>query len=158
LFPKTTSIAPARRLTTSGLKNRYPLPVRRGPDADAYGRTAVAAAALAGAALLGGILWGLGRLPAPVPTTARTLWMSRETWAGRRVEVSGTLEVFAAGEPGEHWVLQDGNFRVGVRGLSPAVLRPLVGRRVQARGVFAFSESYGDALMSPALTPEPAPR
>ncbi|MDE2491586.1 MAG: hypothetical protein KGM24_12135 [Elusimicrobia bacterium] len=130
--------------------------MRRGPSADAYGRTAAAAAALAGAALLGAALWGLGRLSPPAPTTTRALWMSRETWAGRRVDVLGALEVFSPGKPGEHWVLQDGNFRVGVRGLSDAVLNPLLGRRVRARGVFAFSESYGGYLDAPALTPAPA--
>jgi hypothetical protein len=91
----------------------------------------------------------------PVAAAARQLWLDRDHWTGRFVEVSGELKEFGAGTPDDHFALEDDGFRVGVRGDARPEPRTLVGRRVRARGVFVFTEKTGGYLDSPALMSAP---
>lgn len=91
----------------------------------------------------------------PVRTDARTLWMSRDHWLDRRVEVEGVVERYAAGTDDEHYALEDGGFRVGLRGAEPDALSRLLGRRARAVGLFEFSESFGIYVQVERLDPAP---
>jgi hypothetical protein len=89
----------------------------------------------------------------PVAAAARRLWLDRDHWTGRFVEVSGELKEFGAGTPDDHFALEDDGFRVGVRGDARPEAKTLVGQRVRARGVFVFTEKTGGYLESPVLIP-----
>jgi hypothetical protein len=114
-----------------------------------------AAVALLGAAVFAAALWGLSRLSRPVPVTTKDLWLHRDRWTGRRVQVDGTLKIFLAGTKLQHYALEDRSFRVGVVGLPSAALTPLLDHRLRATGVFVFDETRGGVLESPALTGAP---
>ena len=89
----------------------------------------------------------------PVVAATRQLWLDRDAWTGRKVEVVGDLKEFGAGTPDDHYALEDEGFRVGVRGDARPTAQTLVGTRVRARGVFVFTEKTGGYLESPELTP-----
>jgi hypothetical protein len=92
---------------------------------------------------------------APVPVAARDLFLNRDAWTGKKVEVVGELKEFLSGTADAHSAIEEDGFRVGVRGDARPEPRALFGRRVRARGVFVFTEKTGGYLESPALGPAP---
>jgi hypothetical protein len=92
------------------------------------------------------------RFAAPARPTIEQLWMQRDPWTGKTVEVVGDLKEFEAGTPGAHLVIENEGYRVGVRGETKPPARSLVGLRVRARGVFVFTEKTGGYLESPELS------
>jgi hypothetical protein len=93
------------------------------------------------------------RCAAPAPVPARELWLNRDSWTGKKVEVVGELKSFSPGTADAHSVIEDEGFRVGVGAGARPEPRTLLGRRVRARGVFVFTEKNGGYLESPALDP-----
>ena len=101
-----------------------------------------------------GALFLQRRCAAPSAAAPRQLWLARDAWTGRNVEVVGDLKEFSPGTADAHYALEDDGFRVGVRGDARPEARTLAGRRVRARGVFVFTEKTGGYLESPTLAPD----
>lgn len=82
------------------------------------------------------------QLPRAIPVA--TLWASPEGYEGEMVRTSGVLRVFGPGTPQEHFAVEDeGQFRVGLRGVAADEMSPLVGQRVTVVGTFGFAEDFG---------------
>src|SRR6185312_10889654 len=92
-------------------------------------------------------------LAAPAPVSIRELWMNRDAWTGKKVEVVGELKAFSPGTADAHSAIEEDGFRVGVRGDAKPSPKSLLGQRVRARGVFVFTEKFGGYLESPSLSP-----
>lgn len=92
------------------------------------------------------------RCGTPVPVAIRELWMNRDAWTGKDVEVVGELKAFSPGTADAHSAIEEDGFRVGVRGDAHPAPKSLLGHRVRAHGVFVFTEKFGGYLESPALT------
>lgn len=127
------------------------MPPRPAPSPDRRGGRLLAWSLAGLAALAAWSAWLRGSPPAPA--TTRSLWLRRDRYLDRPVDVAGTLERFLPGGPNEHFALEDEGFRVGLRGAAPETLLPLLGRRVDAQGVFEFSESYGGYVQVERLSP-----
>ena len=90
---------------------------------------------------------------APTPVAIRELFMNRDAWTGKKVEVVGELKAFSPGTADAHSAIEEDGFRVGVRGDARPAPKSLLGRCVRARGVFVFTEKFGGYLESPSLSP-----
>ena len=100
--------------------------------------------------------WRTARSPdREVHTTAtvRQLWEWPESYDGTRVQTEGVVRVFAPGTADEHFVVEDGAYRVGLRGESDAALTPFVGTPVAVDGVLRFEEGFGVALHVEEIAP-----
>src|SRR4051812_936630 len=91
-------------------------------------------------------------LAAAAPVSIRELWMNRDAWTGKKVEVAGELKAFSPGTADAPSAIEEDGYRVGVRGDARPAPKSLLGHRVRARGVFVFTEKYGGYLESPALS------
>ena len=89
---------------------------------------------------------------APAPVAIRELFMNRDAWTGKKVEVVGELKAFSPGTADAHSAIEEDGFRVGVRGDAKPAPKSLLGHRVRARGVFVFTEKFGGYLESPSLS------
>jgi hypothetical protein len=92
-------------------------------------------------------------IAAPTPVAIRELFMNRDAWTGKKVEVVGELKAFSPGTADAHSAIEEDGFRVGIRGDAKPEPKSLLGQRVRARGVFVFTEKFGGYLESPALSP-----
>lgn len=101
------------------------------------------------------IVWGWGRTTEPV--SIRELWLRPEAHDGDRVAIEGTLRVFLAGTPRQHYAVEDpGRHRVGVRGVEQVRLDALVDLPVSVEGVLRVSAERG-ILIDVASITETAP-
>ena len=101
--------------------------------------------------------WRTARSPdreAPTAATVRQLWEWPASYDGTRVQTDGVVRVFAPGAAGEHFVVEDGSYRVGLRGAPAAALTPLVGTPVAVDGVLRFEEGFGVALQVDEIVPQ----
>lgn len=79
-----------------------------------------------------------------IHVSPRQLAAAPETFEGERVATSGVVRVFEADTPNEYYVVEEaGDYRVGLRGVPNATLRPLVGLAVDVAGTFDFSPTVG---------------
>ena len=85
--------------------------------------------------------------------TVRQLWDWPGSYDGTRVRTQGVVRVFAPGTADEHFVVEAGSYRVGLRGASDAALTPLVGTPFAVAGVLRFEEDFGVALDVEEITP-----
>lgn len=86
--------------------------------------------------------WGWDRSVEQV--AIRELWLRPEAHDGKRVAIEGTLRVFLAGTPGQHYAVEDASrHRVGVRGVERARLDQLVDRPVSVEGVLHITPDRG---------------
>lgn len=94
---------------------------------------------IAGLAL---VAWGWDHSAEQV--TIRELWLRPEAHDGKRVAIQGTLRVFLAGTPGQHYAVEDTRHnRVGVRGVEQSRLDPLVDLPVSVEGVLRITSDRG---------------
>lgn len=86
--------------------------------------------------------WGWGQSEEQV--TIRELWLRPEAHDGKRVAVQGTLRVFLAGTPQQHYAVEDARrHRVGVRGVAQTRLDQLIGRPVSVEGMLHITPDRG---------------
>ncbi|MEI2616530.1 MAG: hypothetical protein V9F06_02665 [Thermomicrobiales bacterium] len=89
--------------------------------------------------------------------TIRELWLRPEAYDGRHVSVQGTLRVFLAGAPLQHYAVEDAlHHRVGISGVDQSRLDQLVGRPVNVAGVLRISPLWG-ILIEVTTIEEPPP-
>jgi hypothetical protein len=100
-----------------------------------------------------GALFVQHRFAAPARVAIRELWLNRDVWTGKNVEVEGELKAFSPGTADAHSAIEEDGFRVGVRGDAKPAPNTLLNQRVRARGVFVFTEKFGGYLESPSLSP-----
>ncbi len=90
---------------------------------------------------------------AVVTATVRQLWLSPETYEGKRVATSGIVRVFLSGSPKEHFVVeQAGQHRVGLQGVERARLVSLLGALISVEGVLRIEEGVGIYIQVEQLT------
>ena len=89
-----------------------------------------------------------------VTPTVRQLWLSPETYLGKRVATSGTVRIFLAGFTNEHFAVeQAGQHRVGLQGIERARLMSLLDAEVAVEGVLRFEEGSGIYIQVERLAP-----
>ncbi len=95
----------------------------------------------------------LAETDAVVTATVRQLWLSPESYEGKRVATSGIVRVFLAGSPNEHFVVeQAGQHRVGLQGVERAQLVSLLGALISVEGVLRIEEEVGIYIQVEELT------
>src|SRR3954447_20398596 len=80
--------------------------------------------------------------PSALRITVRDAWLAHERYAGQQVTITGVVQVFEAGTPGEYFTLDEGPNRIGLRG-DAALLRARVGQRATATGLLSFKPGVG---------------
>lgn len=94
----------------------------------------------------------------PAPVTVQQLARNPEAYNGQRVRTTGVARVFFPGAADEHFVVeQAGQDRVGLRGVSSAMLTPFVGTPVVVDGVAAFEPGFGVAIRVERIAPAASP-
>jgi hypothetical protein len=62
--------------------------------------------------------------------------------------------LFSSGTPDEHYAVEQGRqYRVGIRGLTAARLRPLVNRVVEVEGVLRFKADFDAYIQVTRIVP-----
>jgi hypothetical protein len=90
--------------------------------------------------------------------TVFQLWRSAEALDGRPVRTEGTVRVFLAGTPDEHYALEDADqHRVGIANVPRHRLAALVGTEVVVEGTARFTPERGVAVEVTTLTVTGAP-
>lgn len=88
------------------------------------------------------IIWGWDR---GVPTVEiHELWLRPEEHANKHIATTGTVRVFLAGTPMQHYAIEDAaQNRVGLRGVLQTRLDELVGLSVDVEGTLRVTPDRG---------------
>lgn len=90
----------------------------------------------------------------PSPVAIRDAWLAPERYADRPIAVVGTVRIFDAGTPDAYCTLDEGDARIGLRGL-PGAQDGWTGRRVRAIGTLTFRPGVGIFLDAKRIEPLP---